>query len=138
MINNIYRVLLIILISLTHFNCKKSILEVNKDYEGIWYSDANCPLRIEIYGSSKAKINLVRMYDLCDFNRKGEACIKKDNIIIAGVKYKVIEPPTNIDTIYNYSSRFGCHAVAKMVLEQKGAIGYKIRGYRVFYRLIFI
>ncbi len=137
MFNYKYRVLLVILISLFHLTCKKSILDVNKDYEGYWYSKSDCPLIIEIYSSSNGRLYEHKSYDVCGYEYLGEACIRKDNLKIAGVRFKVIEPPTNIDTIYNYQSRGGCNAVAKMVLEQKGLKGYHIGGEREFYKLIF-
>jgi hypothetical protein len=137
MIKYKYRALLVVLISLLHLTCAKSILDVNKDYEGYWYNKQDCPLIIEIYGSSKAKLYEHQSYNVCGYRYAGEAYIRKDYIKIARVKFKVIEPPTKIDTIYNFQSRSGCHAVAKMTLEQKGAVGYHIRGKRVFYRLIF-
>jgi hypothetical protein len=136
MIHNKYRVLLVILISLLHLTCKKSIIDVNKDYEGYWYSESDCPLIIEIYPSSRATLREHKSYDVCGYLYRGAACIRKDNLKIAGVRFKVIEPPTNIDTIYNYRY-VGWHAVAKMVLQSKGVKGVKIGGERVFYKLIF-
>mgnify|MGYP000925890266 FL=1 len=131
-----YRVLLVILISILHLTCKKSILDVNKDYEGYWYSESGCPLIIEIDASSFANLYEHKSYDVCGYSYQGKACIRKDNLKIAGVRFKVIEPPTNIDTIYNYRY-VGWHAVAKMVLQSKGVKGVKIGGERVFYKLIF-
>jgi hypothetical protein len=136
MIKYKYRALLVVLISLLHLTWAKSILDVNKDYEGHWYNKGVCPLIIDIYGSSKAKLREHKSYDECGYSYIGEAYIRKDFIKIAGVRFEVIEPPTNIDTIYNFNY-FGWHAIAKMTLEQKGAVGYHIRGKRIFYKLIF-
>lgn len=128
--------IVLMLFAISGSNCKKKISKYPFDMSGVWFSDDECEIVLEINNDGSGKVFSLGGFCMGgDVSEKGKVKYKKDILYVHNKKYEIFNEPklyAGNDSISApdqndlSGGKFKSYRIlASMTLQQKGLLSFK-------------